>query len=83
MTYKTASNSAIYATNKAEDVKKFAEMFELTDKLETKFVFTKNPNFKGKMTKMPFPVGDPDGISIKDALTKHIDLTGQMSKKLL
>ena len=43
MTYKTAANSAIYAKNKQEDVQKFAEMFELTDKLDTKFVFTKNP----------------------------------------
>ena len=78
LTYKTASNSAIYAKNKAEDVQKFAEMYELTDKLDTRFVFTKNPNFKGKMTKTPFPVGDPagDGISIREALTRHIDLTG-------
>jgi len=35
------------------------------------------------MTKTPFPVGDANGISVRDALTKHIDLTGQVSKKLL
>lgn len=58
-------------------------MFEMTDKLDTKFCFTKNPEFKGKMTKTPFPVGGSDGISIREALTKHIDLTSQVSKKLL
>ena len=83
LTYTTAANSAIFAHNKDEDVLKFAEMFNLTDKLDTKFCFTKNPAFKGKMTKTPFPVGDADGISVRDALTKHIDLTGQVSKKLL
>ena len=75
LTYKTAANSAIYAQNKPEDVEKFAQMFNMTDKLDTKFCFTKNPEFKGKMTKTPFPVGGSDGISIREALTKHIDLT--------
>lgn len=78
MTYKTAANSAIYAQNKPEDVEKFAQMFELTDKLDMKFCFTKNPEFKGKLTKTPFPVvngGTADGMSIREALMKHIDLT--------
>jgi len=34
LTYKTASNSAIFAHNKIEDVQNFAQMFNLTDKLD-------------------------------------------------
>ena len=40
LTYKTAANSAIYATNRAADVEKFAKMFEMN--LDQKFVFEKN-----------------------------------------
>jgi len=46
LSYKTAANSAIYATNRAADVAKFAEMFGLD--LDTSFCFTKNPAFSGK-----------------------------------
>lgn len=48
MTYKTAANSAIYATNKPEDVQKFAEMFEMDLDLDSAFCFSKNPEFTGK-----------------------------------
>jgi len=81
LTYKTAANSAIFATNSTSDVEKFAKMFGLD--LDQKFFFTKNPEFKGKMTKTPFPVAGEDGISFREALSKHIDLIGPVSKKLL
>ena len=32
---------------------------------------------------MPFPITAPEGMSFREALTKHIDLTGAISKKLL
>ena len=35
------------------------------------------------MTKTPFPIADADGMTFREALTKHIDLTGPVSKKLL
>ena len=56
-------------------------MFNLN--LEQKFTFTKNPDFKGKMTKTPFPIQEADGMTIRDALTKHVDLIGPVSKKNL
>lgn len=80
-TYSTAANSAIYATNKEADVEAFAKMFNLD--LDQKFKFQKNPAFRGKMTKTPFPIADADGMTFREALTKHIDLTGPVSKKLL
>lgn len=79
LTYTTAANSAIYATNTAEDVEKFAKMFSLN--LDTTFVFSKNAEFNGKMPKMPFPTGN--SISFREALTKHIDFTAPISKKML
>ena len=80
LTYKTASNSAIYATNRDSDVEKFAQMFELD--LNTAFCFSKNPAFTGKkMPRMPFPTGD--SITFREALKKHIDLTSRLDKKLL
>ena len=35
------------------------------------------------MTKTPFPIADADGMTFREALTKHIDLTGPVAKKLL
>mmetsp|Transcript_25768 Transcript_25768/g.34434 ORF Transcript_25768/g.34434 Transcript_25768/m.34434 type:complete len:244 (+) Transcript_25768:919-1650(+) len=81
LTYKTAANSAIYATNRASDVLYFAEMFNLDLDLDTTFSFTKNAEFAGKMPKMPFPTDN--SMTFRQALTHHIDLTAPMSKKLL
>ena len=81
LTYTTAANSAIYATNRQADVEKFAQMFELD--LDTRFKFTKNPRFTGRMTKTPFPTPEQEGMTFREALTKHIDLIGPISKKLL
>lgn len=79
LTYKTAANSAIYATNKTADVEQFAKQFGLD--LNMSFCFTKNPAFKGKTPKTPFPTGD--SITVREALSKFIDLTSPISKKLL
>lgn len=35
------------------------------------------------MTKTPFPIACEDGMSIREALSKHIDLIGPVSKKIL
>ena len=72
LTYKTAANSAIYATNRQADVEKFAKMFELD--LDKKFFFRKNPEYSGRKAKTPFPISDAEGMSFREALTKHIDL---------
>lgn len=79
LSYKTAANSAIYATNTTKDVERFAEMFQLN--LDTTFVFSKNSEFGGKMPKTPFPTGS--SMSFREALTKHIDFTAAISKKML
>ena len=57
LSYKTAGNSAIYATNKPADVEKFATMFNLD--LNQRFCFTKNPAYLGRKAKTPFPISDP------------------------
>lgn len=56
-------------------------MFSLN--LDEKFCFAKNPEFKGKMSKTPFPVQNADGITVREALSKHVDLIGPVSKKNL
>ena len=69
------------ASSRGADVEVFAKMFNLD--LDQKFKFLKNPAFRGKMTKTPFPIADADGMTFREALTKHIDLTGPVAKKLL
>lgn len=81
LTYITAANSAIYAINRDEDVQKFAQMFEID--LDTKFTFAKNSAYSGRKAKTPFPIASAEGMTYREALTKHIDLTGAVSKKLL
>ena len=81
MTYKTGANSAIYALNKDEDVQKFAEMFALD--LDQRFCFVKNPAYKGRAAKNPFPTSDAAGMTVREALTKHLNLTNPIQKKVL
>ena len=81
ITYKTGANSAIYATNKPADVEKFAAMFDLS--LDQKFCFTNNPLFSGRKAKTPFPITSSEGMTIREALTKHINLTNPVQKKVL
>lgn len=56
-------------------------MFNLD--LDTKFNFRANPNFSGRKTKNPFPIQSNEGMTFREALTKHIDLICPVSKKLL
>lgn len=79
MTYKTAANFAIYATNTQEDVERFAKQHNLD--LNRKFVFMPNEAYTGRAAKLPFPTGS--GITIREALTKFIDLTGALTIKAL
>ena len=81
LTYKTAANSAIYATNRQSDVEAFATEFEFTQDLDKQFCFTKSEGYTGKMPKLPFPTGV--SMTIREALKKHVDLTSPLTKKQL
>lgn len=81
MTYKTGANSAIYAVNRTEDVEKFAEMFNLD--LDQRFCFKSNPAYSGRAAKTPFPIADASGMTVREALTKHVNLTNAIQKKVL
>lgn len=78
ITYKTAGNLAIYAENSLEDVMKFAELMKYD--LEQSFALVANENFSGKKATMPIPFGQ---YTIKETLTKFVDLTGPLSKKMI
>ena len=79
LTYKTAANAAIYASNKPSDVEKFAKMFDLN--LDEKFTFRKNPAYAGRKAKTPFPV--TGSMTIRQALSVHVNLTNPIQKKVL
>lgn len=79
LTYKTAANFAIYATNKPSDVESFASQHKIN--LDQKFVFAKNPEYTGRAAKLPFPTGK--GVTMREALTNFIDLTGALTIKNL
>lgn len=78
MSYKTAGNLAIYAENSKEFVEKFAKIINLD--LNAKFVIEPNEEYTGKKDRMPLPYGV---YTIREALTKFVDLTSPLSKKTL
>ena len=80
LTYVTASNYALYPHNKKADVEQFAKMFDLN--LDSTFKWKENPAYSGRAANTPFPIPS-NGITYREALTKFIDLTGAISKKLL
>ena len=80
LTYVTASNFALYPLNKKADVEQFAAMFELD--LDAKFLWRLNPDYQGRAPSTPFPV-PAAGITYREALTRFIDLTGAIPKKLI
>lgn len=81
LSYKTATNLAIYPRNRIEDVNRFAKLYGVN--IKKKFTWKVNPSWKGKnQPNTPFPIG-PEGIIVKDALTTFIDLQGPVSKKLM
>ena len=51
-------------------------------KLDTKFTLSKNPNYSGRAANMPFVV-PKGGITMREVLTRFIDLYGPVSKKLV
>ena len=78
--YVTASNFAVYPHNKKADVESFGKLFGLN--LDTSFKWSANPGYTGRQANTPFPI-PADGITYREALTKFIDLTGAISKKLI
>lgn len=78
LSYVTAGNLAIYPENSPEHVETFAKRAGLN--LDARFVFKKNENFVGKKALMPIPNGS---YTVREVLTRFIDLTGPMSKSML
>lgn len=77
ITYKTATNLAVFPENTEEDVAKVATL--LGYDLEKRFVFKANPDSKKANAKHPFPTP----CTVREALTKYVDLRGALRKKLL
>ena len=50
--------------------------------LDQKFSLIKNKDFTGRVPSYPFPI-PATGITVRDALTHFIDLTGAVTKKML
>ena len=70
----------MYAENKSDDVESFAEQHGLF--LDTTFTLKKNPEYTGRAANTPFPI-PKGGITLREVLTKFIDLYGPVSKKLI
>ena len=70
----------MYAENKSDDVASFAEQHGL--KLDTRFTLAKNPEYTGRTANTPFPI-PKSGITLREVLTKFIDIYGPISKKLI
>lgn len=78
MTYKTATNLAIFPKNSDSDVNMCAK--RLGFDLNQRFAFVNNPHAKKKdNVKHPFPTP----ITIKEAIGSFVDLKGPIRKKLL
>ena len=80
LSYKSATNLALFPENPIDDVKLCAEILGFdTDAI---FSFKPNPNAQSKRStaaKHPFPTP----VSVGEALRKYVDLRGTMRKKLL
>jgi NADPH-ferrihemoprotein reductase len=78
MTYKTATNLAIFPKNSADDVDRCAK--RLGFDLNQRFAFINNPNAKKKdNVKHPFPTP----ITVREAIEHFVDLKGAIRKKTL
>lgn len=78
VTYKTATNLAIFPENSIEEVEACAK--RLGYNLNQRFVFKANPNSAKKgNAKHPFPTP----TTVREALLKFVDLKGPIRKKLL
>ena len=76
LTYKTATNLAIFPENTQEDVEEVARL--LSYDLSKRFIFKQNPSAK-RPAKHPFP----GPCTVREALTRYVDLRGPLRKKLL
>lgn len=79
LTYKTAGNLAIYPENSEPIVNKFAELAGLN--LDERFHLVANEKFTGRNKQMPLPASKY--YTVKELLTKFIDLTGPLTKKVI
>ncbi len=77
MTYKTATNLAVFPENTEEDVTKVAQLLKYD--LDQRFVFKANADSKKSNAKHPFPTP----CTVREALTKFIDFRGTLRKKLI
>jgi sulfite reductase alpha subunit-like flavoprotein len=82
LTYKTATNLAIFPENPQSDVELVAKLLGFYNDLEQRFMFKPNPNFASKRAAAPkHPFLGP--CTVREALTKYVDLRGQLRKKLV
>jgi NADPH-ferrihemoprotein reductase len=79
LTYKTATNLAIFPENSEDDVKLVAQLLKAD--LNQRFVFKTNPNVAKRSTAAKHPFPTP--CTVREALTKFVDLRGALRKKLL
>lgn len=78
LTYKTAANLAIFPENSAHDVDRAAKLLGL--ELDQIIHFEREIQHENPaQIKLPFPTP----ITVRDALTKFCDLTGELKKKTL
>jgi sulfite reductase alpha subunit-like flavoprotein len=78
MTYKTATNLALFPGNCEADIAECAKILDL--KLSEKFIFVNNPLAK-KKDNVKHPFLTP--MTVKDALEHFVDLRGALRKKTL
>jgi NADPH-ferrihemoprotein reductase len=76
LTYKTATNLAIFPENTQDDVQEVARL--LSFDLSQRFIFKQSASAK-RQTKHPFP----GPCTVREALTRYVDLRGQLRKKLI
>ena len=78
MTYKTATNLALFPKNSDQDVLECASILELN--LLSTFIFVNNPLAK-KKDNVKHPFLTP--TTVKEALENFVDLRGPLRKKTL
>lgn len=80
MTYRTATNLALFPENSKEDVQTVASLLGFD--LKAKIAFKPNPNLVSKRStsaKHPFPTP----CTVEEALARYVDLRSALRKKLL
>ena len=81
MTYKTASNLAIFPENSTKDVAQCQALLGFSDEqMQTKIVLKPNAAYTGRSQKMPFPL-PADGMSLSDVIRKFVVLRDKITIK--